>query len=43
MAIILQDFISVPFTLLANNIYKLKAKNIQLINKNNKVSKGLSK
>ena len=30
-----------PFTLLANGIYKLKAKKVQLINKNNKIGKGL--
>jgi hypothetical protein len=28
MAIALQDFISVPFMLLANSIYKLKAKKV---------------
>jgi len=28
IAILLQDFISMPFTLLANNIYKLKAKKV---------------
>jgi hypothetical protein len=28
MAIALQDFISVPFTLLANGVYKLKAKKV---------------
>jgi hypothetical protein len=28
MAIALQDLISIPFTLLANSIYKLKAKKV---------------
>jgi hypothetical protein len=28
MAIALQDLISVPFTLLANSVYKLKAKKV---------------
>ena len=41
MAIALQDLISVLFTLLADNIYKLKAKKVQLINKNNSIRKGL--
>ena len=41
MAIALQDFISVPFTLLANNVYKLKAKKVQLVNRNNKIRRGL--
>ena len=43
MAIALQDFISVPFTLLANSIYKLKAKKVQLVNKNNKTREGLKR
>ena len=29
-----------PFTLLINNIYKLKAKKVQLVNRNNKIRKG---
>ena len=41
MAIALQDLISVPFTLLIDNVYKLKAKKVQLINKNNKIRRGL--
>ena len=41
MAIALQDLISVPFTLLADGIYKLKAKKVQLINRNDKIRKGL--
>ena len=41
MAITLEDLISVPFTLLANGVYKLKAKKVQLVNKNNKIRKGL--
>ena len=41
MAIALQDLISMPFTLLVNSIYKLKAKKVQLVNKNNKTRKGL--
>ena len=41
MAIALQDFISVPFTLLANNVYKLKAKKVQLVNRNNRIRRGL--
>ena len=41
MAIALQDLISVPFTLLVNSIYKPKAKKVQLVNKNNKIRKGL--
>ena len=41
MAIALQDLISVPFILLANSVYKLKAKKVQLVNKNNKIRKGL--
>ena len=41
MAIALQDLISVPFMLLANGIYKLKAKKVQLVNKNNKIRRGL--
>ena len=43
MAITLQDPISVPFTLLANSIYKLKAKKVQLVNRNNKTEKGLER
>ena len=39
MAIALRDLISVPFTLLANGVYKLKAKKVQLVNKNNKIKK----
>ena len=30
-----------PFTLLADNIYKLKAKKVQLVNKNNSIREGL--
>ena len=30
-----------PFTLLANSIYKLKAKKVQLINKNNSIRERL--
>ena len=41
IAIALQDLISMPFMLLANSIYKLKAKKVQLVNKNNKIGKGL--
>ena len=41
MAIALQDPIGVPFTLLVDGVYKLKAKKVQLINKNNKIKKGL--
>ena len=41
MAIALQDLISVPFTLLANSVYKLKAKKVQLVNKNNSIREGL--
>ena len=41
MAIVLQDLISVPFTLLVNGIYKLKAKKVQPVNRNNKTRKGL--
>ena len=41
IAIALQDFISVPFTLLANSVYKLKAKKVQLVNKNNNIREGL--
>ena len=43
IAIALQDLISVPFTLLANGVYKLKAKKVQLINRNNKIRKGLKR
>ena len=43
MAIALQNLISIPFMLLANSIYKLKAKKVQLINKNNKTRKGLKR
>ena len=43
MAITLEDLISVPFTLLANGVYKLKAKKVQLVNKNNKIKKGLKR
>ena len=39
IAIALQDLISVPFTLLINSVYKLKAKKVQLVNKNNKIKK----
>ena len=41
MAIVLQDFISMPFMLLVNSIYKLKAKKVQLVNKNNSIREGL--
>ena len=41
MVIALQDFISVPFTLLADSVYKLKAKKVQLVNKNNSIREGL--
>ena len=41
IAIALQDLISVPFTLLINSVYKLKAKKVQLVNKNNKIRRGL--
>ena len=41
MAIALQDLISVPFTLLVDGVYKLKAKKVQLINKNNSIGEGL--
>ena len=41
MVIALQDLISVPFTLLANNVYKLKAKKVQLVNKNNNIRERL--
>jgi hypothetical protein len=41
MAIVLQDLISVPFTLLADSVYKLKAKKVQLVNKNDKIGRGL--
>ena len=41
MAIILQDPISVPFTLLVDYIYKLKAKKVQLVNKNNNIRERL--
>ena len=41
MAIALQDPISMPFTLLADSVYKLKAKKVQLVNRNNKIRKGL--
>ena len=40
MAITLEDLISVPFTLLANGVYKLKAKKVQLVNRNNKIKRG---
>ena len=43
MAIALQDFISVPFMLLVNSVYKLKAKKVQLINKNNSIREGLKR
>ena len=32
-----------PFTLLANGIYKLKAKKVQLVNKNNNIREGLKR
>ena len=41
MAIVLQGPISVPFTLLANSVYKPKAKKVQLINRNNKIGRRL--
>ena len=41
MAIALQDLISVPFTLLADGVYKPKAKKVQLVNRNNKIRRGL--
>ena len=41
MAIALQDLISVPFTLLADGIYKLKAKKVQPINGNDRIRRGL--
>ena len=41
MAITLQDPISVPFTLLADGVYKPKAKKVQLVNRNNKIRRGL--
>ena len=41
MAIALQDLISVPFTLLVDSVYKLKAKKVQLVNRNNKIRRGL--
>ena len=41
MAIALQNLISAPFMLLISRVYKLKAKKVQLINKNNKTRKGL--
>ena len=41
MAIALQDLISVPFMLLVDSVYKLKAKKVQLVNKNNKIRRGL--
>ena len=41
MAIALQDLISVPFMLLIDGVYKLKAKKVQLVNKNNKIREGL--
>ena len=41
MAIALQDLISVPFTLLVDSVYKLKAKKVQLVNKNNSIREGL--
>ena len=43
MAIALQDLISVPFTLLVDSIYKLKAKKVQLVNKNNNIREGLGR
>ena len=43
MAITLQDLISMPFTLLADNIYKLKAKKVQLVNRNDKIRRGLGR
>ena len=41
MAIALQDLISVPFTLLVDSVYKLKAKKLQLVNGNNRIRRGL--
>ena len=41
MAIALQDLISVPFTLLIDGVYKLKAKKVQLVNRNDKIRRGL--
>ena len=41
MAIALQDLISVPFILLADSVYKLKAKKVQLVNRNDKIRRGL--
>ena len=41
IAIILQDLISVPFMLLVDGVYKLKAKKVSLINRNNKIKRGL--
>ena len=41
MASALQDLISVPFTLLVDSVYKLKAKKVQLVNRNNKIRRGL--
>ena len=41
MAIALRDLISVPFTLLIDSVYKLKAKKVQLVNKNNNIKEGL--
>ena len=43
MAIALIDLISKPFIFLANAAYKLKAKKVQLVNKNNKISKGFKR
>ena len=41
IAIALRDLISVPFTLLVDSVYKLKAKKVQLINRNNRIRRGL--
>ena len=41
IAIALRDLISVPFTLLVDSVYKLKAKKVQLVNRNNKIRRGL--
>ena len=41
IAIALQDLISMPFTLLADSVYKLKAKKVQLVNRNNRIRRGL--
>ena len=41
IAIILQDLISVPFTLLIDGVYKLKAKKVQLVNRNDKIRRRL--